>query len=212
MSLLLRIVQVFKAIQNLLSGEDFMRNKIIALFILGYNSSFAVVPTSDVYVMGQDTSTLTGYAAQVPAYLSQMSSTMNAANQVQNLHGLAQVQGAGQAVCSLCNANDLASMRNYVNQVNGDLCSQFSLALTNITGTQQAITNLQQIMTTFATNPKEAALALQQASVATQTATQNTLAELQMLHTQAQQKNLADEKIAQTQQSTMQDSMANGSW
>lgn len=189
-----------------------MKNLLIVGFLFICMPVLAVVPISNDYMERQDDTTLLQYTAQIPTYLSQMNSAMNAANQVRGLQGLSQVQGAGQALCTLCTANDLNSMQNYVNQVNTDLCSQFSVALSNITGTQQAITDLQQIMKVFATNPREAALALQQASVATQTATQNTLAQLQMLQTQAQQKNLADEKIAHTQQTSMQNSMVNGSW
>ena len=189
-----------------------MTKLLSMILIITGATAYAIVPTMDTYIMGQDTATAGAYAAQVPTYLSQMTSAMNAVNQVQGLKGLAAVQGAGTQICNLCNANDLASMQNYVNQVNGDLCSQFSQALTNITGSQNAITSLQGVMAAFMTNPKSAGLALQQASIATQTATQNTLAQMQMLQAQVQQKALADEKIAKTQQSTMQTSMATGGW
>ena len=186
--------------------------KLLMLSSLLAGSVFAVVPTSDVYVMGQDTTTAASYASQIPGYLTQMNATMNAANQVKNLQGLAQVEGAGKALCELCNANDLQTMQTYVNNINSDLCSQFSAALSNITGTQQAISSLQGVMAAFASNPKAAALALQQASVATQSATQNTMAQIQMLEAQAQQRQLAQEKMAKTQQTSMQNSISGASW
>ena len=189
-----------------------MKEKLIILMGLISGSTFAVVPTTDMYQMGQDTSTTATYVAQIPNYLSKMNSTMNAANQVQNLHGLSQIQGAGQSLCQLCNATDLATMKNYVTSINNDLCSQFSAALSNITGTQQSITSLQGVMAAFASNPKAAGLALQQASVATQSATQNTMAQMQMLQAQAQQRDLAQEKITKTQQASMQNSISKASW
>lgn len=180
--------------------RDFIKHNVI-LFIFIYNVStvsFAAVPTSDVYQKSTDETTLAQYGAQISSYLSQMTTTMNAYDQVKNLNGLKSVQGAGTQLCALCNKSDLASLHQYANDVNSDLCSQFSLAMTNITGASQSITSLQQIMTTFATNPKAAVLALQQASAATLTVTQNTLAQTQMLATQGQQRLLAKEKLEQT--------------
>ena len=184
-----------------------MNKFILVLTGLITSSAFAVVPTTDMYQMGQDTSTTASYVAQIPTYLSKMNSTMNAANQVQNLHGLAQIQGGGQAICELCNASDLATMQSYVNSINTDLCGQFSAALSNITGTQQSISSLQGVMAAFTSNPKAAALALQQASVATQSATQNTMAQMQMLEAQTQQRQLAQQKLEQT---STTDAMSNG--
>jgi hypothetical protein len=184
--------------------------KLSMLFILfiGFNaSSFAVVPTTDVYAMGQDTTTTTQYAGQITTYLGQIGSTMNAAQQVSSLKGLAAVQGAGSQLCALCNKSDLASLSQYSTDINSDLCSQFSNALSNITGAKQSITTLQGIMSTFATNPKAAVLALQQAAIATQTATQNTMAQMQMLQAQAQQRELAKEKMEQT---STADALGNG--
>ena len=182
---------------------------ILMMWILSFYI-YADVPVVDTYNVTTDTTTSSAYLAQIPGYLSQMNTAMNAAQQVRGLEGLASVQGAGSQLCNLCNAQSLAQMQSYVSQVNGDLCTQFSTALSNITGTQQSITNLQGIMSTFASNPKAAALALSQASIATQSATQNTMAQMQMLQAQVQQKALADEKIAKAQQSLMQSSMSTG--
>lgn len=103
-------------------------------------------------------------------------------------------------------------MQSYVDQVNTDLCSQFSYAMSNITGSKQAITSLQGVMAAFMSNPKAAALALQQASVATQAATQNTQAQIQMLMAQQEQKKLAEEKYSQASQQSMQNSVSNQQW
>ena len=187
--------------------------KLLFIWLLSISVSiFAVVPTSDVYIMGQDVSTAGAYAGQIPAYLTRMNSAMNAAQQVSQLKGLIALQSGGTQLCELCNATDLAAVLNYQSQVNSDLCSQFSQAMANITGSQNAIASLQEVMAAFAANPKAAGLALQQASVATLSATQNTLAQIQVLQAQAQQKILADEKVAQTQQGSMQNSMAAGGW
>lgn len=168
------------------------------LLLLIMSHSFAVVPTTDIYQQSTDTVTTAQYAGQVSGYLSQIGSTMSAAQQVSQLKGLAAIQGAGNQLCALCNKSDLNALRQYSNDVNSDLCSQFSASLSNITGAKQSITTLQGIMATFATNPKAAGLALQQAAVATQTATQNTMAQMQMMEAQAAQRELAKEKLEQT--------------
>lgn len=169
-----------------------MKKLIILLMI---SKTFAVVPTTDIYQQASDSTTTAQYAGQVSAYLGKIGETMNAAQQVQNLKGLADLQGAGSQICELCNKSDLNSLNQYTNDINSDLCSQFSAALSNITGAKTSISTLQDIMATFATNPKSAGLALQQAAVATQTATQNTMAQMQMLQAQAQQRELAKEKL-----------------
>jgi hypothetical protein len=174
-----------------------MKKTMILLTMLMISNVFSVVPTTDIYQQSTDTATTAQYAGQVSAYLGQIGSTMNAAQQVQSLKGLAAVQGAGNQLCTLCNKSDIAALNQYSNDINGDLCSQFSASLSNITGAKQSITTLQGIMATFATNPKAAGLALQQAAVATQTATQNTMAQMQMLQAQAQQRELAKEKLQQ---------------
>ena len=171
--------------------------KLLVLAIFAVSNVFAIVPTTDIYQQATDSSTTGEYAAQVSGYLTQIGNTMNAAQQVQNLRGLSAVQGAGSQLCALCNKSDLASLNQYANDINGDLCSQFSNALSNITGAKQSISSLQGIMATFATNPKAALLALQQAAISTQTATQNTMAQMQMLQAQAQQRELAKEKLQQ---------------
>ncbi len=185
---------------------------LLGISLLVSIQAFAVVPTTDMYQVGQDTTTTSGYVAQIPSYLNQMNSAMNAADQVSALKGLQQVSGAGQALCQLCDAKQLSTMQDYVQQVNGDLCSQFSYALSNITGSKQAITSLQGVMAAFASNPKAAALALQQASVATQSATQNTMAQIQMLEAQKAQKQLAEDKYAKAAQSSMQGSVSGSKW
>lgn len=170
---------------------------LLIFTILSFNA-FAIVPTIDVAKQTQDKLTITNYIAQVPNYLQKMNTTMNAAEQVKNLKGLEALQGAGSTLCTLCNQSDLSAMQTYMDQINGDLCSQFGTAMSNITGTKSAITSLQDVMRLFATNPQEAGMALQQAAVATSTATQNTLAQIQMLQAQAQQRQLAQEKYTKT--------------
>ena len=183
-----------------------MKKYILFLLVL-INNVFAVVPMEDVYQMGTDTTTMGSYALNVTTYLGKIGSTMNAAQQVANLKGLAAVQGGGTQLCALCNQSDLAKLNQYNNDINSDLCSQFSSSMSNITGAAQSISTLQGIIAAFAINPKAAGLALQQAAIATQTATQNTLAQMQMLQAQTQQRQLAKEKLERT---TTADALGNG--
>lgn len=186
--------------------------KLLTVLIVLNSICFAEVPISNEYDQTQDKTTIFGYAAKIPGYLGQMHDAMNAAEQVRGLRGLAQISGSGKAICELCNAEQLKNMQGYIQNINSDLCSQFSAAMSNITGTKQAIKSLQEVMSMFATNPKAAALALQQAIVATQSATQNTMAQMQMLQAQAQQKALAEEKYSKASQSSMQNSIVNARW
>jgi hypothetical protein len=172
-----------------------MKKYFFALIFI-ISNVFAFVPVTDVYQQTTDIDTIGSYASGIIEYLDDIGNTMNAAEQVENLKGLALLTNAGGTqLCALCNQSDLAKLNQYNNDISNDLCLQFSKAISNITGAKKSILTLQKIISFFKINPKAAALALQQASIATQTATQNTLAQMQMLGIQAQQHQLAKEKL-----------------
>ena len=158
---------------------------------------YAIIPTIDQHQLSDDITTTVGYGASLGAYLAELGQVMTAAQQISQLHGLQQVSAAGTAICDLCSASDIHQLQTYVNQVNGDLCSQFAFAMQNVTGLLQSTQDINDIILLLQTNPKAAGLALQQAAIRTQTASQNSLTQIQLLMAQQSQKSLAEQKLEQ---------------
>ena len=168
--------------------------KIILLMFLA-NNALAIVPTIDQNIVSKDLATMNTYLATVDGYLSTMSQAMSIAQQVTQLHSLQQLQSMGDQLCALCTPTDTADLQSYINNVNDDLCSQFSWSIQNITGVVQNVTSIADILLQFQTNPQAAALALQRSAVETAASTQNTLAQIQVLMAQQGQKQLAERKL-----------------
>lgn len=171
-----------------------MRLILAQIIVLLSGAVNAIVPTTDVAQQLDDKTTMANYGAQVSSSLGKINSAITAADQIKNLQGLQKLQ-AGSTLCELCTQSDRAQLEAYKNSINTDLCSQFSLAYTNITGIKTSVQTLQQIMTLFSTSPRAALMALQQASIMAQYNTNNTLAQMQMMQAQGEQKRLAEEKI-----------------
>jgi hypothetical protein len=170
--------------------------RLVFSFVIFFNYALAIVPTIDQHQLSDDITTMTTYASTIGAYLQKISQAVTVAEQINKLQGLQQLEAAGNALCDLCKPIDIQKLQIYINNINGDLCSQFSFALGNITGIAKSIQSINDVINAFATNPKEAGLALQRASMQTQVASQNTLAQIQLLMTQQTQKQLASEKLA----------------
>ncbi|MCC2624518.1 MAG: hypothetical protein K0R14_391 [Burkholderiales bacterium] len=183
-------------------GRKLIRNQaakkilIYTINILFFGCAEAIVPTTDVYEVAQDVKTMGVYAAQITTGLLKISEAVDIATQLRELKSLQDVERAGGAICQLCSKSGQLALQEYLNQVNDDLCSQFSTAINNMIGVQNTIRSLQDILKIFNTNPKEAALALQAASIQTQAAIQGSLAQIQVLLAQSAQKKLAEEKLA----------------
>lgn len=134
-------------------------------------------------------------AANAGSYLTQIQQAQTVAEQVQSLKGLQQLQAAGDGLCNLCNQSDQAQLQAYLNNVNGDLCTQFSNAMSNMGSAQQSFTSLQGIIGALSgVNPQAASLSLAQSSATTLTSVNNTLAQMQAMQAQSIQKKLAQEK------------------
>lgn len=168
----------------------FLRYFILCIFVV---NSYALVPV--------DTSMDTAGLAAMASYTTRVKQTMQVAQQgmsvtkkLQSLQGLRKLQAGGD-ICRLCTEKDKEALQNYSNSINSDLCSQFNLAYQNLTGVQNAVDSLDGIMNLLTVNPQAAALSLQQASVAAQSTTNSTLAQIQLLQAQSEQKRLADEKL-----------------
>ena len=138
---------------------------------------------------------MTGYSATLGEYLSRISQITTIAKQVQQLQSLQQLETTGASVCALCTPIEQQNLQSYINNINDDLCSQFSWALQNITGVAQNINNINEIISQLQTNPQAAALALQRSAIQTAVSTQNTMAQIQVLMAQQGQKQLAEEKM-----------------
>lgn len=167
----------------------------ILIFSLSPLLAYAIVPTIDENIFGQDVSAMASYGAILGGYLSNLGTDLTAAQQIGQLHGLAQLSQAGVLVCDLCSKVQMQQLQQYVDQVNNDLCQQFAWSMQNITGIVENIQNLSQIISLLQNNPQAAGLALQQAAIQTQVAMQNTLAQIQLLMAQQAQKQLAEQKL-----------------
>lgn len=172
-----------------------LHTSILLFLFLRSAQVFAIVPTIDEHQLSDDLSTMMSYGTSMGGYLTNLSKTITAVDQVQQLHGLQQVEAVGSSLCALCSLTDQKQLQSYIDDVNNDLCSQFSWAISNITGLEQNVGTINQIIQLFQTNPKAAAIALQQAVVQTQVSTQNTIAQVQVLMSQQAQKQLAEQKM-----------------
>ncbi len=143
----------------------------------------------------QDWQTITQYNASLAYYIGKLNNALTIADQIKNLKSIQQLSNISNNICQLCNEAEQQQLTDYVNQINDDLCSQFTYALQNISNIDSSINNIQDIINSFNTNPKAAALALQQSAISLQAQSQNTLSQMHLLLVTQQQKQLAEQKL-----------------
>lgn len=170
--------------------------RIILLIFLSANA-FAIVPTVDENVVSKDLTTMNTYIASINGYLTSMSQAMTVAQQITQLQSLGQIQSMADQLCLGCATTDIQKLEDYINNVNDDLCTQFSWAIKNITGVVQNVTTIADIILAFQTNPEAAELALKQSAIEIAASTQNTLSQMQVLMAQEGQRVLAERKLEQ---------------
>lgn len=173
--------------------------KVLLLILLFYcyNISFAVVPTTDVYQVTEDNKAIASYFATMNQFLQKIGDTMTVVDQIKNLHSIEDASRAVASACRLCKPIERQQLNSYIKNINSDLCSQFQYAIQNITGISKTINNLGDIINLLQTNPKEAVLALQRASIQAEETTENTLVEIQFLLSQQEQKHIAEDTLEQ---------------
>ena len=160
---------------------------------------FAVVATSDINVTQQrleDKATVASYMSGILNSTTKINQTMQAVDNLKKLEGLQKLNGVSQ-LCRACDMSDLKQLYDYSSSVNKDLCSQFSSAYQNLTGIPNAASSIKDIMKLFSTNPQAAMMSLQQASLGAAQTANSTLGQMQLLQAQAQQRELAKEKMQQ---------------
>lgn len=168
----------------------------VVLVVFLFKFSSAVVPTFDMYQSAQDSITTgANYATTISEYLNKIGQAITVANQIQNLKGLNDLTNLSNGICDLCTPIQHKQLNLYINNVNMDLCSQFKYALDNITGMTHIVRDLNDIIASFHSNPQQAGLALQRAAIETAQVSQNTLAQIQLLMAQQEQKQLAEQKL-----------------
>lgn len=162
-------------------------------------SSFAMVPiTTSLDPNAISAAALA--ASQASTYMQQISQAKTVVDQIQGLRGLQQLQSAGEGLCNLCNQTDQAQLTEYVNNINGDLCTQFSNSMQNLGAAQRGLQNISGIISSLSgANPQAAALSLAQSSATTLQSLNTTMAQMQAMQAQSMQKQLAQEKLQQTQ-------------
>lgn len=175
-----------------------MKKKLICFLLsIGFlQSGYTVVPTVDVEQRIEDIDAMKTYTAKIATIVYNIGQAVDIAEQLSNLKSLQDVEQAGGAICKLCSTTEQMQIQQYVNQVNDDLCSQFGMVMQSVSGAQQTIESIQDIIGSFSTNPEEAGLALQAAAVQTNAAIQSGLSQIQVLLAQRAQKQLGEEKLA----------------
>jgi hypothetical protein len=176
--------------------------KLITVLALAafYIPAYGVVFTQDVTIAKkevEDKATVANYVSNTYNTLSKVNQTMSAVDNLKKLQGLQKLNGMSE-LCRLCDMSDLKQLQQYSSSIDSDLCSQFSIAYQNLTGITNSAKSLQDIMGLLTTNPQAAMLSLQQASLAASQTTNSTLAQMQTLQAQTQQRELAKEKMQQT--------------
>ena len=66
--------------------------------------------------------------------LGNIAQAADVADKISKINNLQSTMSSATALCNLCTKNDTAQIQNYVNNINGNLCDQFNLAYTNLTG------------------------------------------------------------------------------
>jgi uncharacterized protein (DUF885 family) len=165
------------------------------LCALCVNNVYATVPTIDINQASQDVVAMSSYTTEILTKLNKLGQAADIAVQISELKSLQDVEKVGGEICKLCSNSDQLALQKYINQVNDDLCSQFSFAMKSIIGAQKTVKSIEDIINAFKTNPKEAGLALQSATVKAQFAIQGSLAQIQVLLAQTAQKQLAEQKL-----------------
>lgn len=159
--------------------------KLFLLYIVALNV-FAAVPTTQAPdPLFQAKLAGTG---QIMGYLKWIAQAGMTAKQVSGLQGLQQLKDGGAAICKLCGPEDMDDLQIWIDKMNGDLCSSFTNIMQSLTGIDKRYSDLQAVQAALQTNPVEAGLALQQASLASQTRTEETMRQMQMMQLQQVQK------------------------
>lgn len=183
-----------------------MHKLVLSILLMVSISSYAMVPITTALDPNSLSAAATA-ASNAGTYLNQIQQAKTIVNQVQALQGLQQLQAAGSGLCNLCTPSDQAQLQSYLNNINGDLCTQFSNAMSNMGSAQQSFTSLQGIIGALSsTNPQAASISLAQSSATTLTSVNNSLAQIQAMQAQTAQKQLAQEKY-DTQEATLMSRM-----
>ena len=178
-----------------------MRVVIFIIFLIQMNSMFAVVPVVAPTEEAREAVTVASYLRQIHDLINGMADTTDIARQLTSLHSLIELQNKVALVCSnTCDERGQAALRNYVNNLNNSIATQFNQASASLRSTATTIRNLQDLID-FVTNggitlnTKQAALALQKSILKVQAQAQVTLSQTMVLLNQQAQRQLAQEKL-----------------
>ncbi len=154
-------------------------------------TSYGAVPT----VNAPDYTWKLKYTGMALGYINWIANAYNTTQQVEGLQGLQQFQKGGSTLCSLCSPQEMKDLEITLDGINGGLCQSFSQIMSKLTGIQQQYQNLNQVQQALQSNPAEATIALQQASLQSQLDTQQILQQTQAMQAQQIQKQLVQDKI-----------------
>ena len=111
--------------------EDFAMSKLLMYMLcaLCMVNIFAVVPTFDVNQAAQDVDAISRSVGEIARKISKLGEIADIGVQISELKSLQDVEKVGGAICRLCSNSEQKELQRYINQVNDDLCSQFSFAM-----------------------------------------------------------------------------------
>ena len=165
--------------------------KLLIILTLINSCLFAVVPI----INAPDVAFKLKYTGKALSYINWIASTASSVQQIQALSGLKQIEKGGKAICDLCSPQEMQDLQVTLQGITGGLCEAFSQTMSRITNVKQQYDTISDIQNALATNPAEAALILQQASLQSQMQTQQILQEMQAEQAMQSRKQLVEDKI-----------------
>lgn len=189
-----------------------LKISLLLCVLCGYCTlAAAAVPT---YTVWNDSLTLNlpipikaiNYYGSVINYLKTIKDIAKTTNDVKQIKSLKDLEYLANNLCEACDGKDKLKFKQFIDQSNKILATQFDLATGSIKRFENFGDAIQNIITQLQADPQQAALALQRSASEIQANTQSTLAQIQVLLINQQQR---DAVIAKQTQSNLSD-MYNG--
>ena len=174
---------------------------LLIIFLVKINSGFAVVPVVTPAEEAREAIAVTTYLRQIHDLINGIAETTDIARQLASLHSLIELQNKVALVCSRsCDQRGQTALRNYVENLNNSIATQFTYASTSLRSVATTVRNLEELIDfvtngQVALNTKQTAFALQRSLLKVQAQSQVTLSQTMVLLNQQAQRQVAQEKL-----------------
>lgn len=180
--------------------------KLISILFLLFTLTrpiFAFVPTIDVLKRTEEFNAMNEALYQIKATVENLKQANDTIKQQADLQQLIKAQQDVAKLCAnVCDAHDQQQLHEYLLGLNQGIASQFDKAATALSGAENTIKDLQDILhfvqnlpATIQANTKQVSLALRQAVLTTQQQIQGSLSQIQILLLQLSQKKIAEQQL-----------------